>query len=600
MTTVVEPAARGLGSALRDAAPLLLSVGLLLAGGGLAATLLGARGGIEGFRPSVIGIVLAGYYAGYVGGSLFAPSAIDRVGHVRVFAGLAALASGALLLHVVFIEPITWLVLRAVVGLCISALYVVCETWLNGVATNRTRGGLMATYMIVVSGSLLIGQLLFSLVGPRGFKPFILASVLVSLAVVPVSLASFPAPRLPEPTPISMRRITEIAPLAVLGAALAGFIGAAMLSAGVVYATEAGFNRFATGAFVGAALAGGAVLQLPLGSWSDRVDRRIVIAATAAVAAIVAIAASQVHTDRRMILIALTAIAGGSAFPIYSLSVAHLNDYLDDALTVAAGAKMVLINGVGSVAGPIIGSMAVGLVSPGSLYLVLACAYLVVGSYAVFRMTRRAAAEDDDRATFSPFAVGVGPTTVMVGEAQVPELFPLEDGDAEFGEMVVRFQEQGVGPPVVLIGDVEGEYGDVWDELLVPLAADGIRAIAPRLGSGHAPGGDEVGEAVLSVLRHLELPSATFVGFASGAKVAMRLAHEHADRTDAVVLLVHPDAVHRPNGDDDVSHSTLVIDRHHLIESPSDVADDIAEFCRQLPAETFGYPTTGRVDVVEI
>lgn len=412
MTAVVEPAGPGLGTALRDAAPLLVSVALLLAGGGLAATMLGARAGIEGFRPSVIGIVLAGYYAGYVGGSLFAPSAIDRVGHVRVFAGLAALASGALLLHVVFIEPITWFLLRCVVGLCISALYVVCETWLNGVATNRSRGGLMATYMIVVSGSLLVGQLLFALVGARGFEPFILASVLVSLAVVPISLARFPAPMLPEPAKISMRQVWKIAPLAVVGAALAGFIGAAMLSAGVVYATAAGFNRFATGAFVGAALAGGVVLQLPLGSWSDRVDRRIVIAVTAAVGAIVAIVASQVSTDRRLVLIALTAVAGGSAFPIYSLSVAHLNDYLDEARTVAAGAHMVLINGVGSVAGPIVGSMAVGLVSPGSLYLVLTGAYLIVGGYAVFRMTRRSAAGEADRAVFSPVTVGVGPTSV--------------------------------------------------------------------------------------------------------------------------------------------------------------------------------------------
>lgn len=599
MTTVVEPAGRGLGTALRDAAPLLLSISLLLAGGGLAATLLGARAGIEGFRPSVIGVVLAGYYAGYVGGSIFAPSAIDRVGHVRVFAGLAALASGALLLHVVFIEPITWFILRAIVGLCISGLYVVCETWLNGISTNRSRGGLMATYMIVVSGSLLVGQSLFAVVGARGFEPFILASVLVSLAVVPVSLATFPAPRLPDPTPISIRRVTEIAPLAVLGTAVAGFVGAAMLSAGVVYATQAGFNRFATGAFVGAALAGGMALQLPLGSWSDRVDRRIVIAVTAAVAAIVAIAASQVSTDRRLVLIALTTIAGGSAFPIYSLSVAHLNDYLDDALTVAAGAKLVLINGLGAVAGPIVGSMAIGFISPGSLYLVLACAYVIVGTYAAFRMTRRSAAEEEARATFNPVVVGVGPTTVMVGEAEMPELYPVDDGDAEFGDFVVRFQGQGAGPPVVLIGDVEGRHGDVWDELLVPLAADGIRAIAPRLGSGHAPDGDEVDAAVLSVLRHLEVPSATFVGFASGAKVAQRLAADHADRTDAIVLLVHRDADDRPDEDAEVSQPTLVIDRQQLIDSPSDVADDIAQFCRQHPSRPDGHPPTGRIDEVE-
>jgi MFS family permease len=606
--TAVEPAGRGLGTAIRDALPLLISVALLLAGGGLAATLLGARAGLEGFRPSVIGVVLAGYYAGYVGGSMVAPSAIDRVGHVRVFAGLAALASGALLLHVVFIEPITWFVLRAIVGLCISALYVVCETWLNGVSTNRTRGGLMASYMIVVSGSLLIGQSLYAAVGARGFEPFVLASVLVSLAVVPVSLATFPAPRLPEPTPISMRRITEIAPLAVLGAALAGFIGAAMLSAGVVYATAAGFNRFATAAFVGAALAGGVALQLPLGSWSDRVDRRIVITVTAAVAAIVAVVASQVHTDRRLVLSALTTVAGGSAFPIYSLSVAHLNDYLDDASTVAAGAKMVLINGVGSVAGPIVGSMAVGLVSPGSLFVTLAVAYVIVGSYSAFRMTRRSAAQEEARATFTPVVVGVGPLSTIIGEADVPEIYPVGTGDAEFGEVVVHFQERGMGPPVVLIGDVEGRTSEVWDDLLGPLAADGIRAVAPQLGSGRTAENvendedeenDEVGEAVLSVLRHLEIPSATFVGCASGSRVALRLARDHADRTAAVVLLVDADGHEAPDTSE-VAQPTLVLDRRLLATSPSDVADDIAEFTRPIAADRANRWETGQFDIVRV
>jgi MFS family permease/pimeloyl-ACP methyl ester carboxylesterase len=606
--TAVEPAGRGLGTAIRDALPLLISVALLLAGGGLAATLLGARAGLEGFRPSVIGVVLAGYYAGYVGGSMVAPSAIDRVGHVRVFAGLAALASGALLLHVVFIEPITWFVLRAIVGLCISALYVVCETWLNGVSTNRTRGGLMASYMIVVSGSLLIGQSLYAAVGARGFEPFVLASVLVSLAVVPVSLATFPAPRLPEPTPISMRRITEIAPLAVLGAALAGFIGAAMLSAGVVYATAAGFNRFATAAFVGAALAGGVALQLPLGSWSDRVDRRIVITVTAAVAAIVAVVASQVHTDRRLVLIALTTVAGGSAFPIYSLSVAHLNDYLDDASTVAAGAKMVLINGVGSVAGPIVGSMAVGLASPGSLFVTLAVAYVIVGSYSAFRMTRRSAAQEEARATFTPVVVGVGPLSTIIGEADVPEIYPVGTGDAEFGEVVVHFQERGMGPPVVLIGDVEGRTSEVWDDLLGPLAADGIRAVAPQLGSGRTAENvendedeenDEVGEAVLSVLRHLEIPSATFVGCASGSRVALRLARDHADRTAAVVLLVDADGHEAPDTSE-VAQPTLVLDRRLLATSPSDVADDIAEFTRPIAADRANRWETGQFDIVRV
>ncbi len=597
MSTAAETAPRGSWVAVRNAVPLLCSVGLLLAGSGLAATLLGVRAAIEGFRPSVIGVVLAGYYVGFVGGSLFAPAAIDRVGHVRVFAGLAALASAALLLHAVIIDPFSWFVLRVIVGLCISALYVVAETWLNGVTTNRSRGGVFAIYMVVTSAALLGGQFGYAVLGPRGFEPFIIASVLVSLAVVPVSLAAFPAPAARPRTPVSVRRIATVAPLALVGAVCAGFIAAAMLGAGVVYANEAGFNRSATAAFVGAALFGGALLQVPLGRWSDRVDRRFVLAVTAIVAAAVAVIASQVAADRRLILIGLTVVAGGSAFPVYSLSVAHLNDYIDDDLKVAAGAKVVLVNGIGSVAGPVAGSAVVGLISPGSLYLVLAGAYALVGSYSLYRMFRRVAAVEEERASFAPVVAGVGPTSVVSGETDFDERYPIAEGDAPFDDLVVHYVERGTGPPVVLIGDVEGAEGDVWDELPAPLAADGFRAVAPFLGSGHDPD-DDAGGAVLALMRHLAVPSATFVGYGTGVRVAQRLAEDNGDRTDALVLLVEADAVDDIDVEAEVLHPTLRLDRTLLAASPSDVADDIAQFVRPVAATIAVQWETGQFEAV--
>lgn len=605
MSVVADPVvspSRGLGGAVRDAVPLLFSIGLLLVGSGLTATLLGVRAGIEGFRPGVIGIVLAGYYLGYVGGSYFAPPAIARVGHVRVFAGLAGLASAAVLLHLVFVDPVSWFALRVLVGLCVSALYVVCETWLNGVTTNRSRGSLFAIYMAVVSTSLLGGQFVYAMVGAKGFEPFVLASVLVSLAVVPVSLSVFPAPAPPRPEPVSVRLISRIAPLSLVGTAMSGFIGAAMLSAGVVYASAAGFNRSATGAFVGAALAGGVALQVPLGHWSDRIDRRVVIVVAAFAALFVAVVASQVSTDRRLVLIAMTTVAGGTAFPIYSLSVAHLNDYIDDSLKVAAGAKAVLVNGIGSIAGPVVGSFAVGQVTPGSLFLLIAGAYGVVGVYAGYRMVRRDAATVATRAEFAPAVVGVGPTGVLGGEADDGERFPVESGFALMdGGLTVHFVEQGSGPPVVLVGDVLGDDGDALGRLLRPLAADGMRVIAPSLGSRHAV--DEAVEALLSVLRHLDLGSATLVGSASGSVVARELASRSADRIDALVLLMDSETDRESSRTDqeiavglEVGRPTLVLDRAALSTSPEDIADDIAEFTRPIAATIAVRWETGQVD----
>ncbi len=583
---------------MRDALPLLIGISLLMAGSGLTSTMVGVRAGLEGFEPSIVGTVLAGYYLGYVGGSMFAPPAIVRVGHVRVFAGLGGLASAAILVHLLVIHPVSWFLLRVVVGLCVSALYVVCETWLNGVTTNRSRGSLFAIYMAVMSAALLGGQLLYAIVGARGFEPFIIAAVLVSLAVVPVSLAVFPSPAPARPEPLSLRRLYQIAPLGVIGTILSGFTSAAMLTAGVVYATVAGFDRGATGAFVGAALAGGVLLQVPLGQWSDRVDRRVVIAVAAGVAAVVAALASQVSTDRRLLLIAITTVAGGTAFPLYALSIAHLNDYVDDALKVAAGARMVLLNGVGAIAGPVVGSVAVGRISPGGLFVVIAVAYAAVCAAALYRMTRRPAADEDDRAQFAPAVVGLGPTSILGVDLDLEDRFPIESGLAPFDDLEVHYVELGSGPPLVLIGDALGDQGDVFDAVLRPLAADGMRVIAPSLGVHQDLA--ETCDAVLAVLRHLELSSATFVGFESGAQVAHSLAEDSGDRTDALVLLTEADTLRDIAIQMELGKPALALDASVLATEPEHVADDIAEFTRPIAATVALQWETGQFDQVDL
>ncbi len=590
MTTVVEPVGGDLRGALWDAFPLLLSVGLLMAGNGLTSTLLGVRGGLEGMAPSVVGIVLAGYYAGFVVGSLAAPSTIVRVGHVRVFSGLASLASGAVLIHVVQPNPVSWFVLRVISGVCISALYVVCETWLNGTATNRSRGGLLAAYSVMVSGSLLGGQVIFSVSDAAGFTPFVVASVLVSLAVVPVSLASYPAPPAPDASPISLRRLVAVAPLGAAGAMLSGFIGAAMLGAGAVYASEAGFGQAATGAFIGAALLGGAVLQVPLGAWSDRVDRRLVIAVAAFAAAVMAVAASTVPTDRRLVLIALVAVAGGATFPLYSLSLAHMNDYLDPSLVVAGGARMVLVNGAGSVAGPIVGGVAVGTLGPPSLFLVMAAGYLVIGLFALYRMTRRPAVPEEQRTSFVPVVVGVGPLGAAGLEAEAAELYPPEYGEIEAAGSAMTYREQGVGPPVVLVDD--SLIGDRWAEVEPALALDGVRVLTVRIGPRFEDTPEDYStEALLALLRHLELPWATVVASDTDNDAVVDFVAEHPDRIEAAVLFGPP----RPTQPVEVggpgepgepaapSRPVLVLDPDQIAEDPEGLADDIADFVRRLP-----------------
>jgi MFS family permease len=554
----------------RDALPLLAGVGLLMAGAGLTSTLLGLRAGIEGFAPAVTGVVLAGYYMGFLLGSLVTPSTIERVGHVRVFAGLASLGSAAVLVHVVRADPLTWFGLRLVTGLCISGLYVVTETWLNGAATNQTRGSLLAAYMVVVTGGLGAGQLLLPVSDPGGFAAFVLASVLVSLAVVPVTLAGVSPPHVPDPGQLPMRDLWAAAPLAVVGAVGSGFATAAVVGGGTVYASAAGLRPVETSGLLGAALGGALLLQVPLGRWSDRTDRRRVVAGSAVAGAVLALAGAFLGPHPVVWVALVIAGAGGVAFPLYSLSNAHLNDYLDPALVVPAGARMVLLNGAGAVAGPIVVAGAIGASGPDALFVVLAVAHAGLGGYALWRTTRRAPVPEEDRAAYVPVPSGVTPA-VMTLAAVADDAYPVSGGAVEAADAVGSYRERGSGAPVIIVGR-DGLDGDA---LLLALAADGFRAVVVR-----GPGGVGAGTGhVLGLLHDLGLPCAAVVGLGDGRDVVAELLADHADRLEAAVLVGGAEEVGR---EEEVEARPVLL----LPDAPAGeeerLADDVAGFLRHV------------------
>src|SRR6185437_11518144 len=117
--------------------PLLLGMGVLMLGAGLQGTLLGLRATLEGFPTLVTGVIISCYYVGYLLGTFAAPRLVRSVGHIRVFAAMAAVASAAILVQGSFVHPIPWALIRLVSGVCFAGIYVVAESWLNDRA-NRS------------------------------------------------------------------------------------------------------------------------------------------------------------------------------------------------------------------------------------------------------------------------------------------------------------------------------------------------------------------------------------------------------------------------------------------------------------------------------
>jgi len=259
---------------------LFLGIGTMMIAHGLQMQIMGIRSVLEDFNVLTTGIFMSGYYVGYFIGSKTTPNLVQKVGHIRVFAAFASLASLSALIAVAYVNPIMWTISRFITGISLVSCYVVSESWLNDRATNKNRGQLLSAYMIVIYFGLALGMLLLNISEPKAYEPFILVSVLLSLALVPILLTKRPAPKFKKIGTISIKELYEISPLGTVSSFLTGVIHAAFFSLISVYATKAGFTLFETSILLFTATIAGVVGQGPIGYFSDVYDRRKVIVVT--------------------------------------------------------------------------------------------------------------------------------------------------------------------------------------------------------------------------------------------------------------------------------------------------------------------------------
>lgn len=397
-------------AALAVTSSLLLGMALLMLGAGLQGTLLGVRATLEGFPAAVTGTVMAFYYVGYVAGSLAAPPLVQRVGHIRVFAALTSVASVTILLQGVFVDAVSWAVLRAGSGLCFAGIYVVAESWLNDRAENRTRGALLAVYMVVLYMGLGLGQFLLNLADPSSSRLFILVSVLISIAVVPIALTAQRAPELSLPQRADFRELWRISPLGVAGVFASGATAGTVFALGPVYAAGS-FGTAGISAFMAFSILATVVAQLPLGHFSDRVDRRSVLAAMSVIAATAAGAALLTLDVALPLFFFAAAVCGGLSMSMYSLAVSHINDHLRPEQMVAASGTLILVNGLGAVFAPIAVGTAMQWSGDAAYFGALAAMHVGFAAYAVWRKTRTLPVPSEDKSPFvarEPQAVPTG------------------------------------------------------------------------------------------------------------------------------------------------------------------------------------------------
>lgn len=415
-----------------------LFFGLLLVGlaSGVQGTLLGFRAEQEGFADTLTGLVMSAYFAGFLLGSVWAPRLIDRVGHIRTFAAVSAVASVTILVHASFVDPWVWAAMRLVTGLAFSTIFVVTESWLNEAATNESRGRILAAYMVILLGGTAGGQFLLTLADPGGFALFVLVSVLVSVAAIPILMTVLRTPVIETSERVSLGHLWYRAKMGVIGLVLIQWCGSMVYGMGAVYAAKLGLSAEDVALFMGALLGGAMLLQWPLGQLSDLVDRRWVLGGASILAGIAAVyAAAETGAGPR--LYAAAFVFGGFCLSQYSLVVALIHDHLRPAEITPASGTIVLLSGIVSVAGPLTVSVVQASFGLESFFLLMAGLLFLMAMISIWRVLTIPALPPEYKTTTTMQApvAAVGSVLhpeekeVVEAPAEEPVMETVTDGD---------------------------------------------------------------------------------------------------------------------------------------------------------------------------
>ncbi len=372
-------------SSLANVRTFLLAIFMIMAGSGFLSTLIAVRLEQSGTSALIIGVVATAYFAGLTVGALRATKIIADVGHIRAFTVFVSVFSASSLAYAIDDSIAVWIVLRFIDGLMISGIYICLESWLNERADQTSRSSILASYMIALYSGQAAGQFLLNAGKNTPALPFMFSAILLSLAVLPVVLTHVAQPAIEGLKPLSIKRLYAISPLGVAGVTATGMMLGAFYAMGPIFSQRLGMGLSSVALFTSCVIAGGVLLQWPLGVLSDRFDRRRVIIATFFGATIICAVIAKFASTGLHIFV-LGAIFGGLTFALYPLCVAHSNDHIDSSERVGASGGLVLAYSVGAVAGPMLGAIGIARGGPAGLFIAIGVVALLATLFGSWRM----------------------------------------------------------------------------------------------------------------------------------------------------------------------------------------------------------------------
>ncbi|MFN3508100.1 MAG: MFS transporter [Allorhizobium sp.] len=382
---------------IRPLIPLLITAGILIGGNGLQGTFIALRGIEEGFSTSVIGMVGTGYFIGFVLGCVYITKIMRAIGHIRAFSALAAIASAASIMMVLVIDPISWFLMRLVQGICFAGLFAVVESWLNARVTNATRARTLSVYRFVDLGSVTAAQYMIPLFGVSGFDLFAIIAMALSLSLVPISFADKSSPAPPKDVKFDIKVLWSVSPLATVGCIVIGLTNSSFRSLGPIYADGIGLSVTAIATFMSIGIFAGIVLQYPLGHYSDKLDRRVIILVSTIGALLASFFLAFLAGDGEVANFIGIFAFGAFALPLYSLCSAHANDHAAPGQHALVSAGTLFFWSLGAVVGPLIASFLMDAFGPHALFAYTIVVLTFFVAYTLARIRARDAVPTEKR-----------------------------------------------------------------------------------------------------------------------------------------------------------------------------------------------------------
>ena len=356
---------------------LIIATSLIQLANGFFGTFISLRVTMEDFGATMAGLVLSSYFAGFTLAALRCGRIIERIGHIRSYAAFAGLVAAATAAMPLMVGSLVWLVLRAIVGFGCAGLFITTESWLNAKSPPAERGRIFSIYMVGTFLALAVGQLLIGRAKIETTAPFNGIVALFAVALVMVSTTRAEPPRATSTETLPYGQLARAAPVAVVGCVLSGLISGAFYALVPAWMQDVGTTRATIALFMLVAVLGGLAFQVPVGWLSDRFDRRLVLAGLSL--GFAGIAVILVYVPRSLPAVLPAAILlGGFMSTLYPVCVSHAHDRMPADRVVAVSGRLILLSGLGSVVGPLIGSILMAHFEIDGVFYFMAVAALIL------------------------------------------------------------------------------------------------------------------------------------------------------------------------------------------------------------------------------